>query len=234
MKPTPTERRTAAVLLRDALRDVYGDDVAVAAIGNDWCSTYDPERVITAIADVQAYMKQHPQATEKQIAEELRTPAAGIYGYYITQCGYGAEAVELTRAALLYCYAIEQAAEALRTIGNEPHPTTDTESRTITNATLPQWAQTDRAKRIFEAMEKEEMLCRCDDGWQWTGENDKLCAYFVAKLNDELKPTGKPTGRQWKPFEDMFGKTQLCRTYNQYNEPQNHNTIDTIFNRNAK
>lgn len=234
-KRTPIERRTAAILLRDALREAYGDDVAMVAVGDEWCGTYDPQRITTAIADVQAYITGHPQATEKQIAEELRTPAAGIYGHYMTQCRCGAEAEELTRATLLYCYALEQAAAALRTIAEEPQPTTDIQSQPAANTTLPQWAQTDRAKRIFEAMAVEGMLCRCGVGWQWTGDNDKLCAYFIAKCNDELKPSdSKPRGRQWKPFEDMFGKKQLCRTFNQYSEPENCSIIDTIFNRNAK
>lgn len=144
--PTLNEKRTAAVFLRDALRDAYGDKIATVAVGDKWQSVYDPEGVTAGIAEVQAFMKDNPQATEMQTVETLRNPIAGLYAHYKNQCGWDCDAETLTRATLMYTYALKQAAEAVRAKVDEIRPKAQTFH-------VDERLQTDKAKDVLSVLE---------------------------------------------------------------------------------
>lgn len=156
MKRTPAERRNAAVLLREELSAAFGNSITTVSVGEDSCRTYDPDEVTMAIDKVKAYMAEHPQATEYQIAEELRNPVAGLYSSYIEQCDWDLKAEALTRATLMYNYALSQAREALLAASyaeGKTKPQQNDNSASGSMFPVDSRLQTDEAKRLLAILE---------------------------------------------------------------------------------
>lgn len=102
------------------------------------------------------------------------------------------------------------------------------------------WVKSNVAKQLYKAYEKDGYLKTDKDGMpsEWLKTNED-CAVFVRCMN-ELKPKSKrksPSDKRefdWKPFEIMFGKKQLCRTYCDSGINYKDTNIYTIFHKNSK
>lgn len=229
---TPQAKHNAAIHLRDALRDAFGDYAVSAIVGDEWVTEYNPVSISARISEAAAYMDDHPAADSREAAEALQNPIAGLYAAFrVSGDRYTAEVN--TRAAMLYCYALRQAAVAMDEERKRVQP-----QRPAAADCLPSWALSERAMTIYAEMEKRGFMRIGDEGWEWTSGSDRRLAYFVAKLNDELRNVKRNTRgkqrREWKPFEELFGKTELCRSFNDYRCPGEWSEVDVIFTRNSK
>lgn len=102
---------------------------------------------------------------------------------------------------------------------------------------LPSELDTAEARQLFQKAIEADLMSKTDSGYKWE-KSKNLCAYFADRATEYLKiskalTTKEEQAANWKPFEGIFGYTNLKYSKAKWRQtgqlPKGSDIVDCLF-----